>query len=457
MVGALLIVVSCVAGRPVAIAPTPLPARVDLLAASLPGVALVVRQNADETIGFGSGVWLQDGTVLTNLHVVDGGEQLGVMAFRADRPSYIPTDGGLSRYLFENQSELYRAILLRGDPVLDLALVRVEGLDPPAVLPWRSDTVAPGESVLVLGHPNQVVWSFTAGVVSAIHQGAIQTDASINRGNSGGPLLDERGRVVGVNTTKLFGESEGIAFARPADLVREFVDASTAPVAMDRSTPQAAWTSCQRAFELGLPGQRECVAWESIQLQARLALAARLEEPAWRARYPEVDPMTMVPEDWLTAAFEDALNGGYRELTAMLGGWTPPATLTLWNMEAAPRVDSEGRTVATADDVLQRLRMGQRIDDFAAVDDTRVWLRIVGRAANGASYTYSRCLRQRDGAWSIDPAPSAEAIDALPDGWPPPLATAADFFEVFRSGWADGSLGDQPILGLVIGSHWFIL
>ncbi len=106
------------------------------------------------------------------------------------------------------------------DPARDLALVRVTGVDAPG-LPIRTDDPAVGEPVWGLGHPfataaggkldGLLAWSASEGIVSAVGGWLIQTDAPLNPGNSGGPIVDAEGRVVGIVSRKLAGED--IAFA----------------------------------------------------------------------------------------------------------------------------------------------------------------------------------------------------------------------------------------------------
>jgi hypothetical protein len=81
---------------------------------------------------------------------------------------------------------------------------------------------ASAKRIFALGHPNESVWSLTSGVVSSVRAGLVQHDAALANGSSGGPLLDARGRVVSINTSKLFEPAEGIGFARPVALVRKF-------------------------------------------------------------------------------------------------------------------------------------------------------------------------------------------------------------------------------------------
>ena len=150
------------------------------------------------------------GLVMTNGHVVDGADEITV----------ILSDG-----------KRLKAKLLGRDRKTDLALLRVESDRPlPALKFGDSDRTRVGEPVLAIGNPFGLGGSVTAGIVSArnrnINAGPfddfIQTDAAINRGNSGGPLFNTAGDVIGVNTAILSpsGGSVGIGFAIPANTAR---------------------------------------------------------------------------------------------------------------------------------------------------------------------------------------------------------------------------------------------
>jgi S1-C subfamily serine protease len=115
------------------------------------------------------------------------------------------------------------------DPAHDLALVEVRGGPYVPGLPLRTDDVAVGDTVYALGHPfgqatggklaNLLVWSASRGMVGGVGPWLIQTDAALNPGNSGGPLVDEEGRVVGIVSRKI--KSEGIGFAAKVDRLAE--------------------------------------------------------------------------------------------------------------------------------------------------------------------------------------------------------------------------------------------
>ena len=129
----------------------------------------------------------------------------------------------------------FEAELVGSDPSTDLAVLKVDApaslLDPLALA--NSSDVDVGDTVLALGSPFGLEGTVTSGIVSALHRqmtapnnftitDTIQTDAAINHGNSGGPLLDRRGRVVGVNAQieSESGGSDGVGFAIPSNTVR---------------------------------------------------------------------------------------------------------------------------------------------------------------------------------------------------------------------------------------------
>jgi len=160
--------------------------------------------------GQGSGIVVsRSGLVLTNAHVV--GEQ-----GRVD----LETSDGFS----------HTATTLIADPGEDLALLSIDTQGrtwtPVAI---EHGTLPPvGSEVYAIGHPLGLGWTITRGIVSGYPWVGglrmLQTDAPISPGNSGGPLLDSRGHLVGVMTSKLQGEgAENIAFARPMKAVMEFL------------------------------------------------------------------------------------------------------------------------------------------------------------------------------------------------------------------------------------------
>src|SRR5437899_6394673 len=162
--------------------------------------------------GVGSGVIVtKDGYILTNNHVVDGADELKVSL----------QDG-----------RDFMAKVIGRDPKSDIAVIKIDGKDLPAVPMADSDKVEVGDVVLAVGNPFGIGQIVTTGIVSATgragaigldYEDFIQTDAAINPGNSGGALVDAEGRLIGINTAILSrsGGNQGIGFAIPANLARD--------------------------------------------------------------------------------------------------------------------------------------------------------------------------------------------------------------------------------------------
>ncbi len=183
----------------------------------VPSVAdLVTRERAS-----GSGVIVgADGYIVTNAHVVAGAQQL-----RVDLPTAVSGSSILA-----TRSRTVGATLVGIDAETDLAVLRVAESGLAALTFGDSDDLRPGQLVLALGSPLGLHNSVSLGVISApARQLApespmiyVQTDASINPGSSGGPLVDVSGRLVGINTLILSqaGGNEGLGFAAPSNIVR---------------------------------------------------------------------------------------------------------------------------------------------------------------------------------------------------------------------------------------------
>ena len=163
--------------------------------------------------GVGSGFIIsEDGLIVTNNHVIDGAHKVTVK--------------------FADGSE-HEATVVGTDALTDIALLDIEGSDLPTVAFGSSEEMRVGDEVIAMGNPFGLGGTVTTGIVSAkdrdIRSGPfdafIQTDAAINRGNSGGPLFNDRGEVIGVNTAIYSpnGANAGIGFAVPSDLVEKVV------------------------------------------------------------------------------------------------------------------------------------------------------------------------------------------------------------------------------------------
>jgi len=166
--------------------------------------------------GSGSGViFSKDGYIITNNHVIQGAEKIEVV----------------------HNKTTYQAKIIGTDPSSDLAVLKIEANNLPAITIGNSSTVKIGEWVLAVGNPFNLTSTVTAGIVSAkgrninIVNGSfpiesfIQTDAAINPGNSGGALVNTRGELIGINTAILSktGSYTGYGFSVPVDIVKKVV------------------------------------------------------------------------------------------------------------------------------------------------------------------------------------------------------------------------------------------
>jgi len=221
------------------------------------GVVVVFALSPEGKGMMGSGIVLsREGLVLTNAHVVTlpGVSRPGASGGRARTLRVYFRPEKTTGNFHDDLTRMAPARLLSISRRLDLALLSV-GPVPSDVRPLRfvsSRGISPGTRVLAIGHPEQGgLWTLTSGIVSAriddlggvIGKEAFQTDASINRGNSGGPLLDRRGRVIGVNTAIARKGSDGLAitsvnFAIRSGVVRRWLGAKL-PVEVAEKLPQS--------------------------------------------------------------------------------------------------------------------------------------------------------------------------------------------------------------------------
>lgn len=188
------------------------------------GIDPFTGQPARRDVGNGSGVIIRsDGYILTNNHVIQDADRIVVSVGVEDRVAKV----------------------VGVDTSTDLAVIKIDGGPYPAAEVGRSDTLAVGDFVLAVGSPFGLEKTVTSGIVSALQRSElvqgpndlttytnlIQTDAAINPGNSGGALVDERGRLVGINTLIQSPsgdvgapQSAGIGFAIPVDFAIQIAD-----------------------------------------------------------------------------------------------------------------------------------------------------------------------------------------------------------------------------------------
>lgn len=176
------------------------------------------QERSEPVVGFGSGVIISsDGYIVTNNHVIDGAEKIMVTL---------------------NDKREFDAKLIGTDPSTDIALLKIEAKDLPFI-PWGdSDKLQLGQWVLAVGNPFNLTSTVTAGIVSAKGRNLgilddqyriesfIQTDAALNKGNSGGALVDLKGELVGITSAIISpsGAYAGNSFAIPVSIVKKVVE-----------------------------------------------------------------------------------------------------------------------------------------------------------------------------------------------------------------------------------------
>ncbi|MEE9522932.1 MAG: trypsin-like peptidase domain-containing protein [candidate division NC10 bacterium] len=253
--------------------------------------------------GAGSGVIIApDGFVLTNHHVVEGAEDIQVRL----------TDG-----------RSFSAHLVGSDPATDLAVVRAEASNLPTADLGDSDSLRVGQLVIAIGNPLGFQSTVSTGVISALGralrsqsgrliENVIQTDVPLNPGNSGGPLVDSRGRVIGINTAMIF-MAQGISFAVPVNTVKWVVGELVTR------------GKVRRAY-LGIAGQVRPIGrriQRHLELQAATAVevvSAEEEGPAHRAGLRDGD--LLVGVNGKSVASVD-------DIHRLLTGWTGGSPLSL--------------------------------------------------------------------------------------------------------------------------------
>ncbi len=166
---------------------------------------VTVKTDAGQGTGF---IITKDGFIVTNAHVLSGGKTVKVIT--------------------SEQKEV-KTSFIGYDSDFDLALLKITGEYSPLKLA-DSDNVQIGERVIAIGNPLGLQFSVTQGIVSGIHRKGpnnlevyIQTDAALNPGNSGGPLINSNGKVIGINNFKS-GSAESLGFALESNYIKEVIN-----------------------------------------------------------------------------------------------------------------------------------------------------------------------------------------------------------------------------------------
>jgi S1-C subfamily serine protease len=309
----------------------------------------------------GSGFVISDeGFVVTNAHVVEGANDVRV------------------RFGEAGEDESLDATVVGADPSTDIAVLKLKGANAKDLTPLPlgdSSKLKVGDPTIAIGNPFGFDQTVTTGIVSALQRqipapnnfsidDVIQTDASVNPGNSGGPLLDSRGRVIGVNSQIATGGSQGsvgIGFAVPVNTVKEvvpqleedgkierpYIGVTTAPVA-------------DLARDLNLPAERGAL----VQDVQPGSPAEKAGLRAGRTRTEEgvtlggdlivaVDGREVSSPEDVAAAIEDNQPGDSIEIEFLRGGRRDSVDVELGNRPAqAGGAQGEGLAPPEGDDVL---------------------------------------------------------------------------------------------------------
>ena len=165
-----------------------------------------IRTNVGQGTGF---IITDDGYIVTNAHVLAGGSEVHSITY---------------------ELEMIETEFIGYDLILDIALLKIPG-NPVALEFGDSDDIQIGEKVIAIGNPLGLQFSVTEGIVSAVDRTGpngldayIQTDAALNPGNSGGPLINKEGKVIGINNFKAGGGSENIGFALESNYIIDAVN-----------------------------------------------------------------------------------------------------------------------------------------------------------------------------------------------------------------------------------------
>ena len=162
-------------------------------------------------VGQGTGFIIDDqGYIVTNYHVIEGATAAGIYT----------SDGG----------GIHQVSLIGSDPVMDIAVLKIDGSFDKLRF-GDSEEVQIGENVIAIGNPYGLQFSATSGSISQVNQEGlngirayIQTDAAVNPGNSGGPLINKQGKVIGIVNFKMGGSAEGIGFALESNYAIESIN-----------------------------------------------------------------------------------------------------------------------------------------------------------------------------------------------------------------------------------------
>ncbi len=280
--------------------------------------------------GAGSG-WVldQQGHIVTNHHVIGESQRIEVTLANG---------------------ESYRATVVGQDPPNDIAVIKIDA-PPRDLIPvpfGDSSTLLVGQKVLAIGNPFGLERTLTVGVLSSLNRmlrspetgrmikSVIQIDAALNRGNSGGPLLDSRGQLIGMNTAILSrsGENAGIGFAVPANTIRRVVDQILQFGKVIRASASLAVTPVQGGLQViqvepeGAADRAGLKGWERKVIRADFTIYQVLDKSD-ADTIVAVEGKRVATEDDFLSAIEEKQPGQNIEFDVVRNGQPRTVTLTL--------------------------------------------------------------------------------------------------------------------------------
>ena len=277
-------------------------------------------EDEQRAVSGGSGVIISpDGEILTNYHVI------ATMGGGSDNALEVKTEDGKS----------YKATVLGKDKELDIALIKIDAAHLPFAKRGESDSVRIGEWVVAIGNPFGLEHTVTQGIISAKGRkldtgfsSFLQTDAAINRGNSGGPLLNLRGEIVGINTA-INPAGQNIGFAVPISQVNRIMKDLRSGKPVSRGYLGIQPQELDQAYQEAL-GVKEGVVVSTVEK----------DQPAGKAGVQRLDVITALDgqpvrnPDELVAAVASRRAGETLKLSIFRDGKTFPLTVTLGDRKA---------------------------------------------------------------------------------------------------------------------------
>lgn len=276
----------------------------------------------------GSGVIIDaaKGIIITNQHVIENGQKYTVDLL----------DG-----------RLFDAVLIGSDKATDIAVLKIEATGLSQVEVVDSDTLSTGDLAFAVGYPMGLEQTLTMGVISGLNRSGvgdniedyIQTDAAVNQGNSGGPLLDSRGRLIGINTAILSGGfgggNDGIAFAVPTRIMNFVVAQLLEHGTVSRGQIGVALGSltAERARELKMNIVRGAVVYDLMPGSSAEAAGLRVGDII-----TEIGGRQVSGESSVLASVGIAEPGSQMPVTYLRQGQAARATLTVQPQNAAGTV-----------------------------------------------------------------------------------------------------------------------